>query len=95
LLHLSSEENELGHQAEDAYEHFATQIRAFKLEAQHQADKCAKTEVQEKLQSAETDAQMSTCEDEDNDTDGEVEEESVQRAKGKCTIARGRKIVSF
>jgi hypothetical protein len=43
----------------------------------------------------EADAQMSTHEDEDKDTDGEVEEESVQRTKGKCTIARGCKIVSF
>jgi uncharacterized protein YgfB (UPF0149 family) len=94
-LHLSSEENELGHKAEDMYEHFATQIHTFKLEAQHQADEHTKTEVQEKLQSAETNAQMSMHEDEDKDANGEVEEESVQCAKGKRTVARGRKIVSF
>jgi hypothetical protein len=33
--------------------------------------------------------------EDDKDADGEVEEESVQHAKGKRTIARGRKIVSF
>jgi hypothetical protein len=38
---------------------------------------------------------MSMHEDEDADANGEVEEESVQRAKGKRTIARGCKIVSF
>jgi len=37
---------------------------------------------------------MSMHED-DEDADGEVEEESVQRAKGKHTVARGCKIVSF
>jgi hypothetical protein len=95
LLHLLSEENELGHKAKDAYERFAAQIRAFKLEAQRQADERAKTEAQEKLRSMETDAQMSTHEDEDDDANGEVEEESVQCAKGKRTVARGRKIVSF
>jgi hypothetical protein len=94
-LHLSSEENKLRRKAEDAYECFAAQIRAFKLEAQRQADEHAKPEAQEKSRSAETDAQMSVHEDEDDDTDREVEEESVQHAKGKCTIARGRKIVSF
>jgi hypothetical protein len=48
LLPLSPEENELGCKAEDAYERFAMQIHAFKLEAQHQAEEHAKTEVQEK-----------------------------------------------
>jgi hypothetical protein len=33
--------------------------------------------------------------EDDKDADGEVEEESVQHAKGKCTIARGCKLVSF
>jgi hypothetical protein len=93
-LSLSLEENELRHKAENAYEHFAVQIHAFKLEAQCQADKRTKTEVQEKSRSMEADAQMSAHED-DKDADGEVEEESVQHTKGKCTIARGCKIVSF
>jgi hypothetical protein len=52
-LPLLSEENELGHKAEDAYKHFAAQICTFKLEAQHQADKHAKTEVQEKSRTTE------------------------------------------
>jgi hypothetical protein len=89
-LSLSSEDNELGHKAESAYERFATQIRAFKLEVQRQADECTKIEVLEVSRSAEADAQVSAHED-DEDTDGEVEEESVQRAKGKRTVARGRK----
>jgi len=42
----------------------------------------------------EADAQVSMHED-DKDANGEVEEESVQRAKGKRTVARGRKLVSF
>jgi hypothetical protein len=46
-LSLSSEENELGCKAESAYERFAMQIRAFKLEAQRQADERAKTEALE------------------------------------------------
>jgi hypothetical protein len=93
-LSLLSEENELGCKAESTYERFAMQIHAFKLEAQHQADEHAKTEALEVSQSAEADAQVSAHED-DEDANGEVEEESVQRAKGKCTIARGRKLVSF
>jgi hypothetical protein len=47
MLSLSSEENELGCKAESAYERFAMQIRAFKLEAQRQADERAKTEALE------------------------------------------------
>jgi hypothetical protein len=93
-LSLSSEENELRRKAESAYERFATQIRTFKLEAQRQADECAKTKALEISRSAEADAQVSMHED-DKDADGEVEEESVQHAKGKHTIARGRKLVSF
>jgi hypothetical protein len=93
-LSLSSEENKLGHKAKSAYEHFATQIHAFKLEAQRQADERAKTEALEVSRSAEADAQVSAHED-DEDADGEVEEESVQHAKGKRTVARGRKLVSF
>jgi len=46
-LSLSSEENEFRRKAESAYERFAPQIRAFKLEAQRQADERAKTEAQE------------------------------------------------
>jgi hypothetical protein len=42
----------------------------------------------------EADAQVSAHED-DEDANGEVEEESVQRAKGKRTVARGCKIVSL
>jgi len=42
----------------------------------------------------EADAQVSMHED-DEDANGEVEAESVQRTKGKRTIARGCKIVSF
>jgi hypothetical protein len=94
MLSLSSEENELGRKAKSTYERFATQIRAFKLEAQCQADEHAKTEALEISRSTEADAEVSAHED-DEDADGEVEEESVQRAKGKCTVARGRKLVSF
>jgi hypothetical protein len=46
-LSLLSEENELGCKAESAYECFAMQIHAFKLEAQRQADERAKTEALE------------------------------------------------
>jgi hypothetical protein len=48
MLSLSSEENELRRKANSTYEHFAMQIRAFKLEAQCQADERTKTEAQEK-----------------------------------------------
>jgi hypothetical protein len=78
LLPLLPEENALGCKAEDVYECFAAQIHAFKLEAQHQAEEHAKTEVQEKSRSTEADAPMSMHEDEDTDANGEVEEESVQ-----------------
>jgi hypothetical protein len=47
MLSLSSEENKLGRKAESAYERFALQIRAFKLEAQCQADKRTKTKALE------------------------------------------------
>jgi hypothetical protein len=89
------EENTLRCKAEDAYECFAVQICAFKLEVQHQAKEHTKTEVQETSRSMVADAPMSMHEDEDTDADGEVEEESVQCTKGKRTIARGHKIVSF
>jgi hypothetical protein len=43
----------------------------------------------------EADAPMSVHEDENSDTNGEVEKVSVQCTKGKHTIVRGHRIVSF
>jgi hypothetical protein len=87
-LSLSPEENELGCNAESAYERFGAQIGAFKLEAMRQAEEHSQKEVQDKVKSAEVDTE------EDADADREVEEVAPpQRAKGKHV--GGRIIVSL